>query len=195
MSKTVTAPVVCEICKKTKSPHSGRIAELIRPSLLEFIRKKFPDLDGKAFICFDDLDKFRRDYVKDVLEDEIGELSALDHEVIESLQQHEILSSDISKQFERKLTFGDRLSDRIAEFGGSWKFIITFMAVLIGWILVNVVFLLNRGFDPYPFILLNLVLSCLAAIQAPVVMMSQNPAGARDRPRGLVALLVVRASD
>jgi len=129
------------------------------------------------------------------LQDEIGELSALDHEVIESLQHHEILSSDISKQFERKLTFGDRLSDRIAEFGGSWKFIITFMAVLIGWILVNVVFLLNRGFDPYPFILLNLVLSCLAAIQAPVVMMSQNPAGARDRPRGLVALLVVRASD
>ena len=129
------------------------------------------------------------------LQDEIGELSALDHEVIESLQHHEILSSDIRKQFERKLTFGDRLSDRIAEFGGSWKFIITFMAVLIGWILVNVVFLLNRGFDPYPFILLNLVLSCLAAIQAPVVMMSQNPAGARDRPRGLVALLVVRASD
>ena len=129
------------------------------------------------------------------LQDEIGELSALDHEVIESLQQHEILSADISKQFERTLSFGERLSDHIAEFGGSWKFIITFMAVLIGWILVNVVFLLNRGFDPYPFILLNLVLSCLAAIQAPVVMMSQNPAGARDRPRGLVALLVVRASD
>jgi uncharacterized membrane protein len=159
------------------------IAELIRPSLFEFIKKKLPDLDSKAFICFEDLGKFRKDYIKEVLEDEIGELSALDQEVIESLQQHEILSSDISKQFEKKLTFGERLSDRIAEFGGSWRFIILFGAVLFGWILLNAVLLLNRGFDPYPFILLNLVLSCLAAIQAPVIMMSQNRAEARDRMR------------
>jgi uncharacterized membrane protein len=178
-----TAPVVCQVCKKPKSPHSGMVAELIRPSLVESIKKKFPDLDSKAFICFDDLGEFRRDYVKEVLEDEIGELSALDHEVIESLQQHEILSSDIEKQFEKKLTFGERLSDRIAEFGGSWKFIIIFAAVLVAWIVLNALFLLNRGFDPYPFILLNLILSCLAAIQAPVIMMSQNRAEARDRLR------------
>jgi uncharacterized membrane protein len=160
------------------------IAELIRPSLFEFIKKKLPDLDSKAFICFEDLGKFRKDYIKEVLEDEIGELSALDQEVIESLQQHEILSSDISKQFEKKLTFGERLSDRIAEFGGSWRFIILFGAVLFGWIILNAIFLLNRGFDPYPFILLNLVLSCLAAIQAPVIMMSQNRAEARDSIAG-----------
>ena len=183
MSKTVTAPLVCQICKKAKPPNRGMIAELIRPSLLEFIKKKLPDLDSKAFICFDDLGEFRKDYVRDVLEEEIGELSALDHEVIESLQQHEILSSDISKQFERKLTFGERLSDHIAEFGGSWKFIILFGAVLIGWIILNAVFLFDRGFDPYPFILLNLILSCLAAIQAPIIMMSQNRAEARDRLR------------
>ena len=182
MSKTVAA-VICEICKKPKSPHSGTTVELIRPSLFEFVRKKFPDLDNKAFICFDDLGKFRKDYIKDVLEDELGELSALDHEVIESLQQHEMLSADISKQFEKKLTFGERLSDRMAEFGGSWKFIILFGAVLIAWIILNAVLLLNRGFDPYPFILLNLILSCLAAIQAPVIMMSQNRAEARDRLR------------
>src|SRR5213594_2156947 len=181
MSKTVTAPLVCQICKKPKSPHSGMIAELIRPSLLEFIQKKLPDLDTKGFICLDDLGDFRKDYIKEVLEDEIGELSALDHEVIESLQQHEILSSDIEKQFERKLTFGERLSDRIASFGGSWRFIILFGAVLFGWIILNAIFLLNRGFDPYPFILLNLILSCLAAIQAPIIMMSQNRAEARDR--------------
>ena len=183
MSQSTTAPLVCELCKKPKSPQNGMVAELIRPSLLEFIRKKFPDLDGKAFICFDDIGRFRKDYIKEVLEDEIGELSALDHEVIESLEQHEILSSDLSKQFERKLTFGERLSDRIAEFGGSWKFIITFAVVLIAWIVLNAFFLLNRGFDPYPFILLNLILSCLAAIQAPVIMMSQNRAEARDRLR------------
>jgi uncharacterized membrane protein len=121
--------------------------------------------------------------VKEVLQEEIGELSALDQEVIESLEQHEILSSDISKQFETKLTFGQRLSDRIASFGGSWRFIILFGAVLFGWIILNAIFLLNRGFDPYPFILLNLILSCLAAIQAPIIMMSQNRAEARDRLR------------
>src|SRR5258708_4213571 len=129
MSQSATTSLICQICKKTKSPHSGMVAELIRPSLLEFIKKEVPDLDSKGFICLDDLGEFRKDYVKEVLQEEIGELSALDQEVIESLHQHEILSSDLSKQFERKLTFGERLSDHIAEFGGSWKFLITFGAV------------------------------------------------------------------
>ncbi len=150
------------------------VAELIRPSLLEFIKKATPGLDSNGFICFDDLGEFRKNYVKEVLQDEIGELSVLDQEVIESLEQHEILSSDIEKQFEKKLTFGERLSDRIAEFGGSWKFLITFGAVIFVWIAANAVLLATRAFDPYPFILLNLILSCLAAVQAPVIMMSQN---------------------
>jgi hypothetical protein len=176
MNQTPTALQICQICKKTKSAHSGMVVELIRPSLLEFIKKEMPALDNKGLICFDDLGEFRKDYVKEVLQDEIGELSALDQEVIESLEQHEILSSDIEKQFEKKLTFGERLSDRIAEFGGSWKFLITFGAVIFVWIGANVAFLATRAFDPYPFILLNLILSCLAAVQAPVIMMSQNRA-------------------
>ncbi len=159
------------------------VAELVRPSLLEFIKKEMPALDSKGFICLDDLGEFRKDYVKEVLEEEIGELSALDKEVIESLHQHEILSSDLSKQFEKKLTFGERLSDHIAEFGGSWKFLITFGAVLLIWIVINGVLLVTHAFDPYPFILLNLILSCLAAVQAPIIMMSQNRAEARDRLR------------
>src|SRR5438477_3379052 len=183
MSQSATTPLICQICKKHKSPHGGMVAELIRPSLLEFAKKEKPDLDSKGFICFDDLGEFRKDYVKEVLSDEIGELSALDQEVIESLEQHEILSSDIEKQFERKLTFGERLSDHIASFGGSWRFIILFGTVLFGWIILNAIFLLDRGFDPYPFILLNLILSCLAAIQAPIIMMSQNRGESRDRLR------------
>ncbi|HEY2626044.1 MAG TPA: DUF1003 domain-containing protein [Candidatus Udaeobacter sp.] len=178
-----TAKLICQVCKKPKSPHDGMPIELIRPSLLEFIKKRRPDWDEKGFICLDDLGEFRKDYVKEVLQDEIGELSALDQEVIESLQQHEILSSDISKQFERKLTFGERLSDRIAEFGGSWRFLISFGAVLVIWIVINGVILVTRAFDPYPFILLNLILSCLAAVQAPIIMMSQNRAETRDRLR------------
>ncbi|HCP91754.1 MAG TPA: hypothetical protein DIT76_06900 [Spartobacteria bacterium] len=183
MKQAAPATHICQVCKKTKSPHDGMIAELIRPSLLEFIKKRMPEWDGKGFICFDDLGEFRKDYVKEVLQDEIGELSALDHEVIESLQQHEILSSDISKQFETKLTFGERLSDRIASFGGSWKFLITFFSILVVWIIINGVLLMIHAFDPYPFILLNLILSCLAAVQAPVIMMSQNRVEARDRLR------------
>ena len=159
------------------------VAELMRPSLLEFIKKRVPGLDSKGFVCLNDLGEFRKEYVKEVLEEEIGELSALDQEVIESLQQHEILSNDLSKQFEKKLTFGERLSDHIAEFGGSWKFLITFGAVLLVWIVVNGVLLVTHAFDPYPFILLNLILSCLAAVQAPIIMMSQNRAEARDRLR------------
>src|SRR5882724_673080 len=181
MGKPETAQ--CLICGQTKSTRNGTIGEVVRPSLSEFIHKKAPQWDGKSFICFDDLGKFRKEYVKEVLQEEIGELSALDNEVIESLQEHEILSSDISKQFETKLTFGERLSDRIASFGGSWRFISLFGGVLFGWIILNAIFLLNRGFDPYPFILLNLILSCLAAIQAPIIMMSQNRSEARDRLR------------
>src|SRR5947209_20482879 len=183
MSQSATTNIVCQICRKSKSPQEGQMAEFIRPSLVEFIKKCVPAFDEKGFICLDDLGQFRKDYVREVLQDEIGELSALDQEVIESLHEHEILSSDISKQFETKLTFGQRLSDRIASFGGSWRFIILFGAVLFGWIILNAIFLLNRGFDPYPFILLNLILSCLAAIQAPIIMMSQNRAESRDRLR------------
>jgi uncharacterized membrane protein len=179
-----SSTVVCQICKQRKSPQDGTIGEVVRPSLSDFIRKKDPQWDGKGFICFDDLGKFRRDYVKEVLEDEIGELSTLDHEVVESLREHEILSSDISKQFEKKLTFGERLSDRIAAFGGSWTFIIFFSAVLLLWIMLNSFVLMTRAFDPYPYILMNLVLSALAALQAPVIMMSQNRSEDRDRARG-----------
>jgi len=159
------------------------VGDLLRPSLLEFIQKRVPGFDPKSFICLDDLGQFRRDYVKEVLEDEIGELSVLDQEVIDSLQEHEILSENIGKEFEQELTFGERLSDKIASFGGSWTFILVFFAVLMIWIVINGVILATRAFDPYPFILMNLILSCLAAIQAPIIMMSQNRAEARDRAR------------
>ena len=183
MNKTAPATVICQICKKPKSPHDGMIGELIRPSLAEFIKKSVPEWDDKGFVCLDDLGEFRKNYVKEVLQDEIGELSTLDNEVIESLHQHEILASNIEEQFERKLTFGERLSDQIASFGGSWRFIILFGIILVLWIILNAALLVNRGFDPYPFILLNLILSCLAAMQAPIIMMSQNRAELRDRLR------------
>jgi uncharacterized membrane protein len=184
MGSAKSPTVICQVCQHPMSPQNGTIGEVIRPSLSDFIKKKHPEWDGKGFICFDDLGIFRRDYVKEVLEDEVGELSALDQEVVESLREHEILSSDIAKQFEKKLTFGERLSDRIAAFGGSWTFIIFFSVVLLLWVVTNSFILMARAFDPYPYILMNLVLSALAALQAPVIMMSQNRSEARDRARG-----------
>jgi len=183
MEAIASRKVNCQICGRAFLPQNGAIGDNVRPSLAEFIKTHHPNWDPHHFICFADLGAFRRDYVKHTLECEIGELTTLDHEVIESLREHEVLTENIEKQFERKLTFGEHLSDKIAEFGGSWKFIITFGSVIAVWIVLNVLLLLNRSFDPYPFILLNLILSCLAALQAPVIMMSQNRAEARDRLR------------
>jgi len=107
----------------------------------------------------------------------------LDHEVLESLQKHETLSSNVDAEFEKDSTLGEKMADGVASFGGSWRFIIIFASILVIWIALNSFLLLKRPFDPYPFILLNLVLSCLAAIQAPVIMMSQNRVEAKDRLR------------
>jgi uncharacterized membrane protein len=175
--------VTCQICQRTVSRQDGSTGDILRPSLFAFIEKRTPGMDPHGFICAKDLGKLRRDYVTEVLQDEIGELSALDHEVIESLQEHEILSENLGKELDKDLSFGERLSDRIASFGGSWTFIILFGAVLTVWIIANTILLATRAFDPYPFILMNLILSCLAAIQAPIIMMSQNRAEARDRAR------------
>jgi uncharacterized membrane protein len=87
------------------------------------------------------------------------------------------------KHKKETLTFGQRAADKIATFGGSWTFIISFFAILAIWIAFNVYTLHNKGFDPYPFILLNLILSCLASIQAPIIMMSQNRQEEKDRER------------
>jgi uncharacterized membrane protein len=122
-------------------------------------------------------------YIENLLESEKGELGALDREVLESLQQHETLTSNVDIEFEKDLSLGEKLSDQLATFGGSWCFLIIFGCILLLWIGVNSIALLSKPFDPYPYILLNLVLSCLAAIQAPVIMMSQNRQEAKDRLR------------
>lgn len=122
-------------------------------------------------------------YIQSLLESEKGELTTLDHEVLESLQRHETLSSNVDAEFKKDSTIGEKLADGVASFGGSWRFIIIFASILVIWIGLNSILLLKKPFDPYPFILLNLVLSCLAAIQAPVIMMSQNRQEAKDRLR------------
>ncbi len=171
----------CQVCRRTEANMVP--AALIRPAIIAEIRKTHPEFSIAGHICAEDLNRFRFQYVQGLMTSEKGELTALDQDVLESLRQHELLTSDINVEFESKLTFGESLSDKIATFGGSWRFIIIFGCILFVWIILNVFILIAKPFDPYPFILLNLVLSCIAALQAPVIMMSQNRQEAKDRLR------------
>ncbi len=183
MTKDRKQDVVCQVCKKQKKRSEVVPAELVREPLAQMIRKDHQDWSSEGYICLDDLNAFRAGYVKSVLETEKGELSTLEEEVMDSLRQQDLVSENINVEFDQARTFGERVSDRLADLAGSWRFISIFGAVLLVWILVNSIALLWRPFDPYPYILLNLLLSCLAAIQAPVIMMSQNRQESRDRLR------------
>jgi uncharacterized membrane protein len=173
----------CQICKKVKKLNELVPSDLVRPAIINLIQKAHPDLNDTGYICYDDLNVFRNKYLQQMLEEEKGELTELDQSVVQSFKDNEILARNIEVEYEEKLKPGERIADKIATYGGSWKFIITFAIVLAVWIIINSVVLLLRPFDPYPFILLNLVLSCLAAIQAPVIMMSQNRQEVKDRAR------------
>jgi uncharacterized membrane protein len=170
----------CQICGNTDSSdlHPG---VLVRPAVAKLIEQEKGSWDETGWICSADLDRFRQQFVEKLVAAERGELTALEKEVLRSLKEQEILSRNPEVELQSGLTRGQRLADRIAAVGGSWTFIAAFAAVMIIWIVVNSVLLVSRPFDPYPYILLNLVLSCLAAIQAPVIMMSQNRQEARDR--------------
>ena len=174
---------VCTICEKECKPEDLVPAALIRESIAALIRKAHPDWSENSFICLSDLNKFRQEYVRTVLEAEQGAVTTLEEEVLKGLKEEELLSKNINVEFDKKLTLGERMADRIADFGGSWTFIGIFMGILVLWVAMNTVVFLTKHFDPYPFIFLNLILSCLAAIQAPVIMMSQNRLEARDRLR------------
>jgi len=162
-----------------------RRAITVRPAVSELIRRETGSWDENGWICLDDLQLYQHRYIQLLLETEKGELSKLDHDVLKAMKEQELLSKNPDIDFDAELTFGQRLADRIATFGGSWSFIIIFGLFLFLWMGLNSWLLIARPFDPYPFILLNLVLSSLAAIQAPLIMMSQNRQEARDRARAI----------
>ena len=173
----------CAVCGKSFSERNVVSGEVVRKELADEILKVQPTWSSQSCICRPDLAQVRGRYVHCLLESERGELTNLEHEVVRSLQEHEILSSNIDAEFEQKWSFGERLADKIAVFGGSWAFLILFGVFLLFWVAVNSVVFLWRPVDPYPFIFLNLILSCLAAVQAPVIMMSHNRQEAKDRIR------------
>ena len=173
----------CVICGREKPAGVSNQLDVVRPSLYDKIKADHPDLPAEGYICSEDLDRFRSRYVSQLLGQERGELTKLEQDVVQSLADHETLAENIEAEWVGHRTLGERLSDRLASFGGSWTFIIIFFVILVTWMAFNAIVIGQERFDPYPYILLNLVLSCLAAIQAPIIMMSQKRQEAKDRLR------------
>ena len=175
--------ICCQLCGKELPEEELVPASLLRGPVLEAIRKEHPEWSSDGYLCLPDLNHYRTQHVREALEAERGELTELENDVLESLREQETLARNVDSEFDTDSTLGERVADRVAEFGGSWRFIIGFGCFLAVWIALNCAVLLWRPWDPYPFILLNLILSCLAALQAPVIMMSQNRQEAKDRLR------------
>ena len=160
------------------------LGKTIRTTIFNLIKTEYLKFTKQTKISISELNHYRQKYLETYLIQEAGELSTLEENVLNSIRKQEIISENqLSKNENISGNFGQRLADKVASFGGSWKFIILFGVIIIVWITANIVFLANKGFDPYPFILLNLILSCLAALQAPVIMMSQNRTEEKDRER------------
>ncbi|MDH4239448.1 MAG: DUF1003 domain-containing protein [Phycisphaerae bacterium] len=183
MKKDPGSTFTCPICDAIKPITEGRPAEMVGGPIGDIIRREHADWGAGHIICLSCLSRFRNKYLQEAIEAQRGELSAVEKSVLDSLAEQEVLARNINPEFERALTVGEQVADKVSSFGGSWRFIIIFGSVLVIWITVNSIFLLLRPFDPFPFILLNLVLSCLAAVQAPIIMMSQNRQEAKDRLR------------
>lgn len=126
--------------------------------------------------------KSNTNYIDKILRTENAYLKKLHELVAESVKEQELIAQNLMSIPKQKPPVGQRIADHVASFGGSWTFIVSFLLILLIWIIINLL-MSTKAFDPFPFILLNLVLSCIAAIQAPIIMMSQNRQEEKDRQR------------
>jgi uncharacterized membrane protein len=180
-----TKKIICALTGRELSRRRAVIVDSLRPSLLDRMREDYPNLADESYVDMAEVERYRTLYVEEMLKLERGELSHLDQQVADSMAHHETVVENIEDEFDEHRTFGERVSDHLASFGGSWAFLISFFCVLVLWMGVNILMGEQSAFDPYPFILLNLVLSCIAAVQAPIIMMSQKRQEAKDRLRAL----------
>ncbi|MBL7891142.1 MAG: DUF1003 domain-containing protein [Bacteroidia bacterium] len=174
---------ISDISKKEFPITEKVLGKFIRPSIFAKIRQEYPDFKVSGCISTNELNVFRQKYISSFMVKELKELSELEETVLNSLKSENTLVDKVEDALETRLTTGQRIADNVASFGGSWTFIISFSLFILAWIVANIFWLANKGFDPYPFILLNLILSCVAAFQAPVIMMSQNRQEEKDRER------------
>ncbi|HLK15672.1 MAG TPA: DUF1003 domain-containing protein [Fimbriimonadaceae bacterium] len=175
--------VKCQITGEELPLDRAVPVDLIRESLIPTLKQACPSLDPSGYISLAELDAARMKHAEEMAQRDVDELTDLRKEVAKSLVQQQTITKNLEKEWEGKETRGEKIADKVAAFGGSWTFIILFGVLLLLWMGVNTTFLLAKPFDPFPYIFLNLILSCLAAIQAPVIMMSQNRQESRDRLR------------
>jgi uncharacterized membrane protein len=171
----------CAIC--SEEAHEPLVFGTIRLAIAQAMLADNPELTADSTICRKHLVAYRSRYIEEMLARERGEFSELERQVLESVAREAIISKDVEAAWDDRRSVGERAADVVADFGGSWNFIGLFFAMLVIWMGYNVWAATQAVFDPYPFILLNLVLSCLAAIQAPIIMMSQKRQEAKDRLR------------
>jgi uncharacterized membrane protein len=172
-----------DISNKTFSIAERISGLIIQPNILELILLENPNFTTDSHLAISELNVFREKYLRALLDRERLAISELEGAVLTSISNETTLADKIEFEDNTTYTFGQRLADNVATFGGSWTFIIAFGVFLFIWIITNVFILVSRPFDPYPFIFLNLILSCIAALQAPVIMMSQNRQEEKDRTR------------
>jgi len=174
----------CCLCDKTFPRRNMLANAAVRPQVAAHIAHNFPERWTEiGRICRTCLNRERLHYVTDRLTEEKGTLSGVEEEVAKKAGLHLTIARDIDAQFQASTTFGQRAADTVARVGGSWVFVLSFLVLLVVWMAINTFALRSGAFDPYPYILLNLVLSCLAALQAPIIMMSQNRQSQKDRLR------------
>lgn len=178
-NKRVTCAITGREMARRKTVQVGSL----RPSLIDRIRADFPDVTLEDHVSVAETGRYRTRFAEELLLQERGELSDLDRRVAESLAYHDTVAENIEEEYEDNRTLGERLSDDLASFGGSWSFLISFAVFLAVWMGINLYLGEKGAFDTYPFILLNLVLSTIAAVQAPIIMMSQRRLEQKDRLR------------
>ncbi len=172
--------VKCKISDKLIPDSEAMPADVIKESVFANILKDFPDFSKEDYISLRELNKYRAIHAAELMAEDNPVLNAAEKEIVVSIENNELISKS-PEEMNETLTLGQQLADKIATFGGSWNFIILFLSLLIIWMIINI--LISSPFDPFPFILLNLILSCIAALQAPVIMMSQNRKEQKDRQR------------
>ncbi len=175
---------ICPITQQKYASNTEIKPIFIKTALQEIIKQKNPAWQNTEGVSPEGLNIIRNEYILQILKQEKEEIITLDKKLLDAVAKYEEKNSrPLKDDDDENSTFGQRIADKVAAFGGSWTFIILFMMIIVVWININIFVFDDKGFDPYPFILLNLILSCLAALQAPVIMMSQNRQEEKDRSR------------
>ena len=173
----------CPLCTVTMPKNLGMPEELISKPLLDLLQEQVPTWTHEDFLCFPCVEKLRTDYFQSVMETEQQELTAIRLKTRKGLREHMSRNRDVYAQFEDDPTFAEQVADAVARMGGSWAFIFSALGLFAIWIFLNSALLLNKPFDPYPYVFLNIVLSAIAVLQAPIILMSQNRESQLERKR------------